>query len=874
MTGTVTLPPSLVESYRARSGLFPALPGLLPGLPGGWDELTGGSDELQPGWADVAAVLDGIGRHGLPALSASVDRLLEDEGVSYIPVGTRADGPPGIVRRWPVDPVPLIVDGDDWGRLESALVQRSTLLDAVLTDIYGRRSLIRRGLLPPELVFRHDHYLRAAHGIRIPGRHQLFFHAVDLCRGPGGDFLVLGDRAQAPSGSGYAMAGRRVISRVLPQLYRRSAPRSLGTYFHAMRGALQAVAPAGAEDARVVVLSPGTHSETAFDQAFLASLLGVPLVESADLTVRGGRVWMRAMGRYEPVDVVLRRVDADYSDPLDLRPDSALGVVGLVEACRRGTVTVVNTLGSGAVENPGLLPYLPALARDLLGEDLAMPSIPTWWCGDPDARGYVLSHLDDLIIKPTGVGMPLVPQRMSAAEKDELRLRILADPARWVGQEHAPFSEAPTVQGAELAARRVGMRTFLVAHQSGYVVMPGALGRVIKDDVLPHTILAGGAVAAKDVWVRSSGVDSRASAAYRRTEDSEDLVPPVEMAAAVSPRVLEDLFWLGRYAERTEDLTRLLSSARDVADTYRYRAGDAGAGAVQVLLDAVTRVSASGLGFPPGVDLMDQMRRLVLDSGVPGTVSHALSGLHETARSVRDQLSGDTWMVLAGVDRSVADLAAAGQDTGAQLQATHAAVISGMLALSGLASENMVRDPGWYLMDIGRRVERAQQLSALLQATLTVGHAAEVEATVIDAVLVVTESGVTYRRRYRGHLQVGTVLELLLLDQGNPRALAYQISTIGDALRRLPDASGTSRPERIVEDISSRLRRAGPGVMDDVDATGRRSELADFLAGIHESLRSLADAVAAQHFFRSRAMLPLGPLGPGGSGAAGSGAMS
>lgn len=854
---------SLTGRYLGRNMTFPAAGAPAPRR---YDEMTGASGAALTGWADLASGLDAIGPDGLPALTALVDRLLEDDGVTYTPISPdpATTVPP---QRWRLDPVPLLLEPGDWTRLEAGLLQRSAVLDALLTDLYSTRRVLTGGLLPPELVFGHEHYLRPAHGITIPGAHQLFFHAVDVARRPDGSFEALGDRTQAPSGAGYAMADRRVMSRVLPELFRRSAPRGLGAFFSSVLGSLQAVAPSGADTPRVVVLSPGSHSETAFDQAYLASQLGLPLVESADLTVRGGRLLMRALGRYEPVDVVVRRVDAAWSDPLDLRPDSRLGVVGLTQACRRGTVTVVNTLGSGVLENPGLLPYLPALARELLGEELTLACVPTFWCGRPADRSHVLAHFDEMVLRPTGSGPSIVPALLDAASKDSWRQRISAEPSSWVGQQRATFSEAPAVEGDGLSAARVGMRLFTVAHQSGYVAMAGGLGRIVVDtgeaaSAASRESVPSGPSVAKDIWVRSVRAEASAVAELVDGTDSGPLVVPVGMAAAASPRVLEDLFWLGRYAERTEDLTRLLIIERDLVDTYRFRPYDAGAGSVPVLLSAVGSVSAAYPALPAGADPVVAMRRVVLDADTPGTVAQSLAGLHETARAVRDQLSGDTWMVLAGVDRALAELAAAPGDAGAVLQATHAAVLSGMLALSGLASENMVRDAGWRLMDTGRRLERGQQLAALLRATLTRRHRPEVESIVIESVLAVAESGLTYRRRYRGRVQVGTVLELLLLDPGNPRSLVYQVQAIAENLRVLPDASGTSRPERLTEELIAILRRARPAEMDDVDADGGRPELAAFLTTVHEALRTLADAIAAARFWRSRPMLALGQQSP------------
>ena len=841
---------SLVQAYLARTATLP----YADAQHRGYDEMTGANGSLLPGWSDLATELDAIGGAGLGALTGRVERLLEDDGVSYTPLTGKPDAPPAPSERWRLDPLPVVLQDAEWTRLEAGLIQRSTLLDHLLTDLYGPGRLIENGLLPPELVFQHPDYLRPAHGIRLPGAHQLFFHAVDVCRSGSGEFEALGDRTQAPSGAGYAMADRRVVSRVLPDVFRRSAPRGLAAFFHTMRSALASVAPNETEDPRVVVLTPGTHSETAFDQAMLASLLGVPLVESADLTIRRGRLWMRSMGRLEPVDVVVRRVDAAWSDPLDLKPASRLGVVGLTEACRRGAVTVVNTLGSGVLENPGLAPFLPKLARAVLGETLKLPSVPTFWCGTPADRSHVLAHFDEMMLRPAGPGRSVFPALMSRAERDTWRARVEAEPTSWVGQQAAPFSEAPMAETDRLVPGQVSMRLFTVAHGSGYVAMPGSLGRV------QQTRPSGGRVGtsvAKDIWVRSGRTDGADRKDGRVWLYEGPLVAPERPEAASSPRVLEDMFWLGRYAERAEDLTRLLIVARERVDEFRFRPEHPGAGCVPVLLSAVTEVS----GTPTSADVADplpRIRALMVDAGTEGSVAQSLSGLREAARAVRDQLSGDTWMVLGATDRAVAELAdAPGDGGGLTLSTAQAGVLSSMLALSGLASENMVRDPGWYFLDLGRRLERAQQLTAMLRATLTRAHSSAIDSLVVESVLAAAESGVTYRRRYRGRIQIATMLELLLLDADNPRSLAYQVRQAREDLRALPDSSGTSRPQRRLEDLAGKLRRARPADLVEVNDASLLPDLRELLDEVNDALRGIAEAVEAQHFWHPAPMQAL-----------------
>ncbi len=823
-----------------------------------------GDDGVRGAWSEVASGLDALGPAGLDRLRRQVERLLDDDGVTYTPTGgartesrpaapaqrgepapepTDADAPAR--ERWKLDPVPWVLDAAEWAGLSSAVRQRATLLDLVLADLYGARSLIRRGFIPPELVFGSLAYLRRAHGVTIPGPHQLFFTAADVIRGPDGGFLAMGDRTEAPSGAGYAMADRRVIARVAPDVFRRAAPESLAPFFRSFLLALQAVAPRSAEDPRVVVLSPGTHSETAFDQAFLAGLLGLPLVESEDLTVREGRVWMRALGRYEPVDVILRRVDADYADPLDLRPESRLGVVGLLQACRRGSVTVVNTLGSGILENPGLLPFLPALAETLLGEPLRLPSAPTFWCGDPTGLSHVLAHFDDMVLRPTdGTGRPRIVGRLDRSTAAELRDRVRAEPTRWAGQPYVPFSVAPVAGPGGLLSGQVGMRLFAVAQQTGYLVMPGGLGRVLPLD--QQTRRASSLTAAKDVWVRSgaTSLPDRAVTPWSRESPAAG-----RSGAMSSPRALEDLFWFGRYTERTEDFARLLIATWDRLDEFRQRGTDTGTRLTPVLLATVTHSSATYPGFAGRpVEVLPEMRSLVLDSRRAGTVAQSLHGLTEAASGVRDQLSRDTWVVLAGVERALHALREDPDDEGTTLQNTHAAVLSGMLALSGLAAENMIRDPGWYVMDIGRRIERSLQLVTVLRWALARINPPEVEAQLIESVLQSAESILTYRRRYRGRTQVGTVLELLLLDVENPRSLAFQLQSLGADLRALPDASGTALPDRLLEDLVATLRRSDIAILEVPDDTGGRAGLVEFLEDTRQSLTELAAAVATQRF--------------------------
>ncbi len=827
------------RTARAQEALFDLRHG--PGI--GYDEFVDGEGNVRPAWSELADAVADRGRAGLNRLRSVVDSLIDNDGITYTEIDAGHALEP---RPWRLDALPIVVSAADWEMLEAGLVQRSRLLDAVLADLYGPRTLLTEGVLPPQLVFAHPGYVRPANGIEVPGHHQLFMHACDVSRQPDGSFQVNADWTQAPSGAGYALADRRVVAHSIPDLYERIAPRPTTPFAQALRLALIDAAPDVAQDPVVVVLSPGIYSETAFDQAYLATLLGFPLVESADLVVRDGKLWMRSLGTLKRVDVVLRRVDAEYTDPLDLRADSRLGVVGLVEAQHRGTVTVVNTLGSGILESPGLLRFLPQLAERLLGEEPLLHTAPVYWGGVASERSHLLANLSSLLIKSTVGGNTFVGPTLSSAQLAGLAARIEHMPWQWVGQELPQFSSAPTHHAGVLSSAGVGMRLFTVAQRGGYAPMIGGAGYVLAPGPAAYTLKT---IAAKDVWVRPT---ERARA---ETVTLPSAPQPEKTAAGTwgvsSPRVLSDLFWMGRYGERAEQMARLLMVARDRFHVYRHHQDTEESECVPVLIAALGRITGSDTGFGgDGAEMIavapSTLWSLTVDPNRSGSLVQSVEGLALAARAVRDQLSNDTWMVLAGAERAMAlrpDPPDSLAEADALLASAQAQTLAGMLTLSGVAGESMVRDVGWTMMDIGKRIERGLWLTALLRATLTDVRSAPAEQTIIEATLVACESSVSYRRRTVGKVSVAAVAELMLYDATNPRSLLYQVERLRTDLKDLPSASGSSRPERVVDEIGTLLRRSHPEELEAVTG-GRRAKLAELLDAIHSELRDLAEVIA------------------------------
>ena len=679
----------------------------------------------------------------------------------------------------------------------------------------------------------------------------------------------------------------------------------MATFAGTLRLALTDYAPPGVDDPTVAVFSPGSMSETFFDQAYLASVLGFPLVEGADLTVRDGAVYMRSLGKYKRVDVLLRRVDASFCDPLDLRTNSRLGVAGLVEAISRGNITVVNTLGSGVLENPALNAVLHKVAPMLIDEELALESVPTYWAGDDSARSKIVSSLDSLVLTNFRTGEEFVGPATNSATRDVLRSRIDAEAWQWVGREVEAYSVAPSLTEAALPAQGrgtlraapVSVRAFSVAQGPTYAVMPGGLGSVLADGVVGASLAS---VAAKDIWVTNPDVGGHVS---RRTElrgEPDDEVAIIarpastgysDIAAAASPRVLADMFWFGRYGERTESVTRLAKVARERYQDFQYRPWMSGTAAVPLFLHAVAAVTGTTGLLGTGETLLDddsslssieqvntaivKIAELTVNRYTQGTIAHSTERLVATARAVRDQMSTSTWMVLTPMERALEamtrqierardDVGAgtgvfgdAALDLGPDLARTHEHILHGALALSGLQAESMVHDAAWLLMDLGRRIERVITLADLTRALFEYEHPLDMEQTLLESYLSATESSVIYRRRNRGLYRAEAVAELLMFDETNPRAMIYQLAKMHDDLTSLPEELRSAAAERAVEEMTAELRRCDPADLSSVDGYGKRADLVELTSTLRDRARALSDLLNRTRFAPPRTAQPI-----------------
>ena len=782
---------------------------------------------------DVSEALAGLGVEELRRRQGEATRLIDQDGVVY----RDASGPRGGRRRWRLDPMPVVLDSGAWAEIESGIIERAELLDLVLTDLYGPRELLRRHLIPPEVVLGHPGFLHACDGIRLPGEHQLFNYAADLGRCEDGRLVVLADRTQAPSGSGYAMENRLVCQRVLPTLYRDAGVHRLAPFFRWLRSALQAAAPPDVEDPRIVVLSPGPYNETAFEHAVLASTLGYPLVEGSDLTVRGGSVWMRSLGQREPVHVILRRVDDTYCDPLELNPESQLGVTGLVQATRAGTVSVVNALGSGVLENPALAAFEEAVARHLLGRPLRLPAVPSWWCGDPVARAYVLEHLSELVLRPTspirGNGS-VFGWEASSAELEELRARIEARPAGWVGQAAATTESAPTLTGDGIELRRSVLRAFAIPRGSSYVVMPGGLTRVAP------TAAAGASRRrpAREQGHLGARVRARAPDGLLAAERAGDAGARSRRAHPVSRRG-EPL--VARALRGARGGGHAAPAGRP-GPAQRVRGGDERGRRLRAARpaggdDARDR-DAARLHRRRRPDAPRRARVTSCARSSSTTRARARSPTPRAGSSPRPRRCATSCRATRGSSSGTSTACSSGTSASRRRRSRRSCRAS--WRSSGLFEESMERDLGWRHMDAGRRLERSLQVLALLRATVGEAHDTATDSLLLESVLTAAESIITYRRRYRSQAQLETLLDLLLVDEDNPRSVGHGLVRLADDLDAMPPgADGRLREDqRHLLRVSTALRLCETASLAETDDHGRRHALEALLAG-------LADGAAA-----------------------------
>jgi uncharacterized circularly permuted ATP-grasp superfamily protein/uncharacterized alpha-E superfamily protein len=799
----------------------------LPDIP---DEFIAADGERRAHWSRLLDALAALPPEEVEQRFAAADRRIRDMGVSYRVHGEAAE------RNWPLGRMPLLIPEAEWREIARGVEQRAELLERALADIYGEGRLVADGFLPAAAVAGSKDYLPQMNGVKPPGGRWMRLYAAEIGRGPDGRWWVLGDRTQAPSGSGYTLENRLVLSQAFPSLFREMNVERLAPFFRELRAGMRAAADR--TDPRICILTPGPWSQTYFEQAYLARYLGFLLIEGADLVMSDGRMFVRTIAGLKRADVLWRHVDSDWCDPLELNPNSRLGAPGLIDAIRSGGVAVENMPGTGLIESRAMLAFLPRLAERLLGEDLRMPNIATWWCGQPNAREKVLASLSDIAITgafdrdvPGFEGKPMVlGSELTAAGRAGLERRLKERGVDFVGQEIARLSTTPSWQDGVLAPRPFVLRVFAAATPHGWKVMPGGFCRV-SDKPDARVVSMGEGVESADVWVLADRPVEATTLLPARGE-----VRIIRLLGNLPSRAADNLFWFGRYLERCEATLRLVrclttraidpdsssSAARQSIEKLKAALVAWGAIPAEAARQAAVEASAAALRG---------------EENYGSALSIAKSARH-AASIIRERLTQDTWRLIGGLEGW---LARTGDQPLSEPQILDSAegALTTIAALSGLFDENFNRGAGWYFYDIGRRIERGINTCRFAR------QLADKPSTDnnLDVLLDLIDSQITFRSRYLTGVAPAPVRDMALLDPYNPRSVAFQVFAIDDHIAGLP----VLRQDGVLEEprrLSTQLRAELS--TEDADRMDARAILA-----VEQKLANLADAIGARYFLQA-----------------------
>jgi len=821
----------------------------------GYDEIYTPQQHVKPYWEKLFAAFENLGIKDLMARQKDIDWLLSENGVTY----NVYNDPKGMHRPWNLNIVPFLLHQEEWKTVEAGLKQRATLLDMILKDVYGERNLIKKGVVPHEVIYAHRGFLRQCAGIGYTTKKFLSIYAADLARGTDGRLWVVNDRTEAPSGMGYALENRSTTSRILPELYANMNVTRMSGFFQDLNTMLVEASPTKKEHPNIVVLTPGSHNETYFEHAYLASFLGYPLVQGNDLVVRDGFVWMKSLQGLKQIDVILRRVDDAFTDPLELREDSHLGVAGLLDVVRRKHVSVINPIGSGVMENPGLMPFMPNIARYFLNEDLILPQIASWWCGQEKEKNYVLNNLSKLVIKRidrTNRESIHFGEYMDQGELDDLKRKIEHRPYRFVAQEHISFSTAPNLAKDTLEPRNLVTRAFAIASGSKYKVMPGGLVRVAPDRAAFRVSNQRGGTS-KDFWVLQDQPvpedkirlwQHRSSIAVSGLNDLPSLTA-------------ENLYWAGRYVGRTlinarfiRMVLRQLSMVQKPYEAPRTEK-------LQTLLKAVTHMTGTYPGFSgetkkgpqPMENPYKEMLSVIRDVNRSGSMAHTMVMFNNAYYAIRNLWSSDMWRVFEDIQKLWQSFLEEERPTLNRILKVLNQLITRLIAFMGLIEESIMIQQGLLLYFIGLQLEQSMLTLTKCRSLLTLRFDEQTEYDLLECLLISQESLNIYRYSYRSHIQLHHVLDLVMLDLHYARSLTYMINRLQKDIARLPHSKEDNQLngyQKYVFEAFSRLRLAEalhlsktPSEEDFV-----RHDLDELLEELTELLYQTSQSITSSYF--------------------------
>ncbi len=823
------------------------------GRPAGFDELISADGSVRKHWRAIVSFLQMAGLERAAAMSERIQRRIAENGITL----DSFSDPGQVEQPWKLDLVPLVLDQSEWAMIERALIQRVRLYEALLGDLYGRQETINGGLLPGALIYNDPSFLRPLHGIATRDT-RLMFMALDLARDANGHWRILDTHTETIAGHGYALANRVVHADVCGRMFRECNALRISGFYQSV--AQELVRRTGQDAPSIAILGPNPDHETYLNHAYMARYMGYQLLEGSDLRVVGGKVYHKTLAGLQPIDLLVRAVEAAKADPLELRPDGFDGPAGLVQAVRTNPSLIANALGTAIVENRGIASYIPALSRFFLGEEQVLGDMARLWLGDPAARDSVLADQDAYLLRPAfeATARPGHAQpgrrlsEMAPAEREALVAELALNGARWVAEQPTQFATAPSFDGTGLIAKPYAIRCFVAASEDGYTVLPGGLALTVEKGAA--IALTSDAAESRDVWIATSEPQGPH---YSRWRISEEEVQVQRLGIRLPSRVADNLYWLGRYVERADWTMRVMRNAlsRGDEDLRPIRRADAAQSAIEVIMNKGRRAAGGTLpAQSPGAGaptLEQKVEQLFSSTGNPYGILITFQNIRRLARQSRDRLSLDSWRLLNALTTNRPQTSNGPGDPAVELVDWLDQLIADLAAFNGLMHENMTRNFGWRFMDLGRRIERALQMAELLNTVLgTVVEDAE-QTEHLAFLLETADCFITYRARYRFAPTFPLVLDLLMVDETNPRGIAFQLLEISNHLVELPKASldAIRTPEqRLALELFTQVRLADMDSLRFADQNGHRIHLTAALGRLVSGLPELSDIISRRYF--------------------------
>lgn len=818
-----------------------------------YDEILKPNKKINQNWLQLFENLKAIGPEELHETQSEINWLMVENGVTY----NVYNSPDGLNRPWQLNSIPFIIHEEEWQGIEAGIQQRAEVLDLILKDIYGERKLLKDKIVPPEVFYEHRGFLRQCDQIAYNTSKNLLIYSAEISRGPDGRMWVVNDRTQAPSGMGYALENRFATSRMASELYNDINVKQPSSFFNDFNQMLIDATPQGVEDPTIVILTPGPHNETYFEHTYLSSLLGLPLVKGNDLIVRDGHVWMKSLKSLKRIDVILRRVDDVFVDPLELREDSYLGVAGLLEVVRNKKVTVVNPVGSGAIENSGLIPFMNAICKYFLKEDLILPQIASWWCGQKKERDWVLKNIKKIVVKridKSNRESIYFCEFLSDKEIEVLKKEIITNPYRFVAQENISFSSAPNYVKGKLEPRKVVCRTFSVAKGDSYSVMPGGLVRVASERKELRVSNQRGGIS-KDFWITSNqSQENIQQYTWNKTQQQLHTLDMYDLPSDTA----NNLFWSGRYLGRALITCRYLRTVLNCKNNEKYNTHEAESEILPYLYKTLTNITSAFPGFVGEgsektlKDPIKELHSLILDASKMGSLAQTLQSFNNSYYTLRNLWSKDMWRVFDSINKLWKDY---------DIQKTYSLnslirlldrTITRLVAFMALIEESIMVKQGLLLYFIGLQMEQATMNIAKCRSMIVFDHETYLNYEILESLLNSHESLNIYRYSYKSYLSIENVVKLILLDKDYAKSLHYQLCRIQKDMARLPVAENIIGFQECQDKINRAyhmMQQVTPAQLLEVNKeTSQRENMEKVLSELSDLLHETSLAISNTYF--------------------------